>query len=45
MHRQGIDTGGAFTWTDKQTKLQVSGTAGFTFNFENPQSNYQSGNF
>jgi len=44
MHRQGIDTGGAFTWTDKQTKLQVSGTAGFTFNFENPQSNYQSGN-
>ena len=44
LHRQGIDTGGAFTWTDKQTKLQVSGTAGFTFNFENPQTNYQSGN-
>jgi hypothetical protein len=44
MHRPGIDTGWAFTWTDKQTKLQVSGTAGFTFNFENPQTNYQSGN-
>jgi len=44
MHRAGIDTGWAFTWTDKPTKVQVSGTAGFTFNFENPQTNYQSGN-
>lgn len=44
MHRAGIDTGWAFTWTDKPTKLQVSGTAGFMFNFENPQTNYQSGN-
>jgi len=44
MHRQGIDTGWAFTWTDKRTKLQVNGTAGFTFNIENPQTNYQSGN-
>jgi hypothetical protein len=44
MHRAGIDTGWAFTWSDKRTKLQVSGTAGFMFNFENPQTNYQSGN-
>jgi hypothetical protein len=44
MHRWGIDTGWAFTWTDKPTKLQVSGTAGFTFNFENTATNYQSGN-
>jgi hypothetical protein len=43
LHRPGIDTGWAFTWTDKQTKLQVSGTAGFTFNFENTATNYQSG--
>jgi hypothetical protein len=44
FHRPGIDTGWAFTWTDKQTKLQVNGTAGFTFNFENTATNYQSGN-
>ena len=44
FNRTSIDTGWAFTWTDKRTKLQVSGTAGFTFNFENPQTNYQSGN-
>jgi hypothetical protein len=44
FNRTSIDTGWAFTWTDKRTKLQVSGTAGFTFNTENPQTNYQSGN-
>lgn len=44
FHRPGIDTGWAFTWTDKPTKLQVNGTAGFTFNFENTATNYQSGN-
>ena len=43
LNRAGIDTGWAFTWTDKPTKLQVSGTAGFTFNFENTPVNYQSG--
>jgi hypothetical protein len=43
FNRAGIDTGWAFTWTDKPTKLQVSGTAGFTFNFENDPVNYQSG--
>ena len=44
FHRPGIDAGWAFTWTDKRTKLQVNGTAGFTFNFENTATNYQSGN-
>ena len=43
-HRPGIDTGGAFTWTDKPTKLQFNGTAGFTFNFENTATDYDSGN-
>jgi hypothetical protein len=44
FNRTSLDTGWAFTWTDKQTKLQVNGTAGFTFNSENPQTHYQSGN-
>jgi hypothetical protein len=43
LNRTGIDTGWAFTWTDKPTKLQVSGTAGITFNTENTATNYQSG--
>jgi hypothetical protein len=44
LHRPGIDTGWAFTWTDKQTKLQVNGAEGFTFNFENTADDYKSGN-
>jgi hypothetical protein len=44
LHRPGIDTGWAFTWTDKQTKLQVNGAAGVTFNFENTETDYKSGN-
>jgi hypothetical protein len=44
LNRPGIDTGGAFTWTDKPTKLQFNGTAGFTFNFENTATDYTSGN-
>jgi hypothetical protein len=43
FHRPGIDTGWAFTWTDKQTKLQVNSTAGFTFNFEDTATSYQTG--
>jgi hypothetical protein len=43
FHRPGIDTGWAFTWQDKQTKLQLNGAAGFTFNFENTATNYQTG--
>jgi hypothetical protein len=44
FHRPGIDTGWAFTWVDKPSKIQLNGTAGFTFNFENTATNYQSGN-
>jgi hypothetical protein len=44
LHRPGIDTGWAFTWMDKPTKLQFNGTTGFTFNFENDKTDYLSGN-
>jgi hypothetical protein len=44
FHRPGIDTGWAFTWEHKPSKLQFNGTAGFTFNFENTETNYKSGN-
>lgn len=44
MHRPGADIGWAFTWADKQTKLQLSGAAGVTFNFENTATDYKSGN-
>ena len=44
LHRPGIDTGWAFTWTDKAKKLQLNGTGGFTFNFENTATDYRSGN-
>jgi hypothetical protein len=43
MNRPGVDTGWAFTWADKRTKIQVNGAAGFTFNFENTDTNYKSG--
>ena len=43
LNRPGIDTGWAFTWTDKSSKLQFNGAAGFTFNFNNDATNYQSG--
>jgi hypothetical protein len=44
LHRPGIDTGWAFTWADKQTKLQVNGAVGFNFNFENDRTDFLSGN-
>lgn len=44
LHRPGIDTGWAFTWTHKPTKLQFNGAAGFTFNFENTETDYRTGN-
>lgn len=43
LHRPGIDTGWAFTWTDKVHKLQVNGAVGVTFNFENDKTDYKSG--
>jgi hypothetical protein len=44
LHRPGIDTGWAFTWTDKATQLQFNGAVGIMFNFENTETNYKSGN-
>lgn len=43
MHRPGIDTGWAFTWEHKPSKLQFNGTAGVTFNFENTATDYKTG--
>ena len=43
LNRPGIDAGGSFTWTEKASKLQFNGTAGFTFNFENTATDYNSG--
>lgn len=44
LNRPGIDTGWAFTLMDKKSKLQFNGSLGFTFNFENDETNYRSGN-
>lgn len=44
LHRPGIDTGWAFTWEHKPSKLQLNGSAGVTFNFENTKTDYQTGN-
>jgi hypothetical protein len=43
LSRPGIDTGWAFTWTEKTSKLQFNGAVGVTFNFENTTTDYQSG--
>jgi len=44
FYRPGVDTGWAFTWTDRKKVVQLNGTVGFTFNAENTATNYQSGN-
>jgi hypothetical protein len=43
FNRWAVDTSGAVTWLDPTTGLELSGAAGFTFNFENQDTNYQSG--
>lgn len=43
LNRPGIDTGWAFTWTEPTSKLQFNGAVGVTFNFENTDTNYDSG--
>jgi hypothetical protein len=43
LNRPGIDTGWAVTWVDKAHQLQFNGTVGVTFNFENTETNYKSG--
>ena len=44
LYRPGVDTGWAFTWTDRTKALQLNGALGVTFNVENTATNYQSGN-
>ena len=43
LNRPGIDTGWAFTWTEPTSKLQFNGAVGVTFNFENTDTDYDSG--
>ena len=43
LHRPGIDTGWAFTWAEKTTNLQFNGALGVTFNFENTETDYKTG--
>jgi len=39
----GLDTAAAVTWLDPKTGLEVSVAPGFTFNWENPDTNYETG--
>jgi hypothetical protein len=43
LHRPGIDTGLAVTYTHKPSQLQFNGAAGVTFNFRNDATDYQTG--
>jgi hypothetical protein len=43
LNRPGVDVGWAFTWVDPKTKFQANGALGVTFNFENTETNYKSG--
>lgn len=38
-----IDAGGAYTYLNEKTGLEFSATLGFTYNFENPDTDYTSG--
>ena len=38
-----IDAGGAYTYLSPETGREFSATLGFTYNFENPDTNYQNG--
>jgi hypothetical protein len=38
-----IDGGGGYTYFNPQTGHEFSGVAGFTYNFENPDTNYKNG--
>jgi hypothetical protein len=39
----GVDTTAAVTWLDPNTGLEISAAPGFTFNWENPDTNYRTG--
>jgi hypothetical protein len=40
----GLDTTAAVTWLDPKIGLELSSAAGFTFNWENPGTDYTTGN-
>jgi hypothetical protein len=43
LHRPGIDTGLAVTYKHEPTKLQFNSAVGVTFNFENTETDYDTG--
>ena len=43
FHRWAGDVGAAATWLDPTTGFELSSTIGFTFNGENPSTNYTTG--
>lgn len=43
FNRWAVDVNGAFTWLDPKVGLEISSAAGFTFNGENPDTNYKTG--
>jgi hypothetical protein len=43
FNRSSIDTTAAVTWLDPKIGLEISTAAGFTYNFENPDTNYKTG--
>lgn len=44
FNRPSLDVGWAFTWFDKDTKLQFNGVIGFMTSWENEATQYQTGN-
>ena len=43
LGHNSLDVGGAYTYFNPQTGYEFSGTLGFTYNFMNEHTNYQSG--
>ena len=43
FNRWGLDASAAVTWLDPSVGFEVSAAAGFTFNGENPDTNYRTG--
>jgi hypothetical protein len=44
LNRPAIDVTWAASWLERQSSIELSGSAGFTFNFENTATQYLSGN-
>jgi len=43
FNRWAIDNAAAFTWLDPKIGLEISALAGFTYNWENPATDYKTG--